>query len=238
MNVGEGTRLVAAASAAIDDKTRIVRLRGASDTYLDEEELWRDHEALVDALVGHTGRLDRRPDILHAHLADAGRLAATVGARLGIPCLFTAHSLGRPKRVAIGDRMEAIAGAAGIVASSRDEAERQHADYDAYEPGRIRIIAPAATSTPSPHRRDGRKSKRTSRVSYAIRQNRDPRHSPAGAEEELRRVDPPPTAARPRCANAPNLALVAGTRDRLETLEPEHPGTLREILDLVDRCDL
>jgi len=143
----------------IDGTTRIVRLLSASDAYLVKEDLWTEHDSLVEALVAHIATLDRVPDVMHAHYADAGLIAARVSARTGIPYVFTAHSLGRVKlaafdrdcaetagldrRIAIEE--EAIAGAAAIIASSRDEAEVQYADYAAYDPGRIRVFAPAAT---------------------------------------------------------------------------------------------
>lgn len=85
-------------------------------------------------------------------------MAAAVKARLGIPYIFTAHSLGRVKQVAFGtDCAEtaglerriaiedhAIAHADAIIASSRDEAEVQYAGYPSYDPGRIRIIPPGS----------------------------------------------------------------------------------------------
>ena len=76
---------------AVDPATHIVRLYTASDAYLAKEELWTQHDSLVEALVAHIVALDRRPDVLHAHYADAGVVAARVSARLDIPYVFTAH---------------------------------------------------------------------------------------------------------------------------------------------------
>ena len=51
----------------------------------------REHDSLVEALVAHIRTLDRAPDLVHAHYADAGLVAARVSARLNIPYVFTAH---------------------------------------------------------------------------------------------------------------------------------------------------
>jgi sucrose-phosphate synthase len=60
----------------IDGTTRIVRLLTASDAYLVKEDLWTEHDSLVEALVAHIATLDRAPDVMHAHYADAGLIAA------------------------------------------------------------------------------------------------------------------------------------------------------------------
>ena len=41
----------------------------------------------------HITRQQRRPDWIHAHYADAGWVGAQIQQRLGIPLVFTGHSL-------------------------------------------------------------------------------------------------------------------------------------------------
>jgi sucrose-phosphate synthase len=237
---------------AMNARTRIVRLRTGAAGYLPKEALWAEHDAFVDALVAHIATLDRRPDLIHAHYADAGRVAAAIRTRLGIPYLFTAHSLGRVKqaslpagcpemaglaqRIAIEE--EAIAGAAGIVASSRDEAEMQYAEYAAYDPGRIRIIAPgsdlagfsACATDPQVDVEIARFLRQPDKpVILAIARPVTKKNLAALVHAYGR---------SPALQEAANLVIVAGTRDDLETLEPEIARNLSELLHLIDRYDL
>ncbi|WP_010218077.1 HAD-IIB family hydrolase [Sphingomonas sp. PAMC 26621] len=236
----------------IDAQTRIVRLRSADCAYLAKEQLWTQHDSLVEALVSHISRLDRWPDVIHAHYADAGALAAAVHERLGIPYVFTAHSLGHVKRaafaapcreldgldrrIAIEDR--AIAGATAIIASSRDEAELQYALYDAYDPGRIRIIAPGsdvgdfANALPNPAIDAAIDRFLTDPAKPALLAIARPvtKKNLAGLVEAYGRS--------PELQAAANLVIVAGTREDLRTLEPEVRDNLAELLILIDRYDL
>ena len=236
----------------VGGRLRIVRLGTATARYLPKEALWTEHEAFADALVAHIGTLDRKPHLIHAHYADAGRIAALVQARLGIPYLFTAHSLGRVKlaslpadcpenagmarRIAIEEA--AIAGAAGIVASSRDEAEMQYAEYAAYDPGRIRIIAPGsdlagfgeAATNAGVDREIARFLDRPEKpVILAIARPVTKKNLAALVHAYGR---------SPALQAVANLVIVAGTRDDLETLEPEIARNLAELLHLIDRYDL
>lgn len=233
----------------VDPSTRIVRLYGESDAYLAKEDLWTQHDSLVEAMIRHIEALDRRPDVLHAHYADAGAVVARVSARLGIPYVFTAHSLGRVKLAAFEGHCEnldrriaaeekAIAGAAAIVASSRDEAEVQYAGYAAYDPGRIRVLPPGSD------------------LDQFMGAAADP-HIDAVLGRFLAEPDKPVILAIARPVTKKNLAalvraygtsptlqamanlvILAGTRDDLDDLEPEIRDNLAELLHLIDRYDL
>jgi sucrose-phosphate synthase len=122
----------------------IIRLRSQSSAYLSKEELGPELPSLADALEAHLLSLPELPDVIHAHYADAGWLAARMKERLGIPYFFTAHSLGRVKQQALRQAVpepslacrieieeEAIASADRIVVSSSDEAVRQYGLYKA-----------------------------------------------------------------------------------------------------------
>lgn len=236
----------------IDDTTRIVRLRSASDAYLAKEALWTETDSFVDALVAHIEGLDRRPDLIHAHYADAGAVAAAIKARLGIPYLFTAHSLGRVKRAAFGTdcaetaglerRIEiedrAIAAADAIIASSRDEAEVQYAGYASYDPGRIRIIPPgsdlrlfAGTCTDAmvDARIDRFLADPSKPVILALARPVSKKNLAALVHAYGR---------CPALQTVANLVIVAGTRDDPRSLEPELAGNMAELFALIDRYDL
>ena len=76
----------------------IVRLPFGPRRYLRKELLWPYLDELADVLVERLRQQDRLPDWIHAHYADAGYVGALVHRRLGIPLIYTGHSLGREKR--------------------------------------------------------------------------------------------------------------------------------------------
>lgn len=232
---------------------RIVRIDGASHRYLAKEQLWREHDAMADRLEAHLLGLDRRPDIIHAHYADAGRLAAEMKRRLGIPYIFTAHSLGHAKagdgqldadlerRIAIEE--EALADAALVVASSQDEADSQYARYANARTERITVIPPGCDLDESAAR--------------------DTDVDDDAVATELRRflTDPekPPVLAIARAVKrknltglvrafgagglrtGANLVIYAGCRDDVRQAHSGgcgDAGLIEELLYLVDRYDL
>jgi len=240
----------------LSPKTEIIRLATPEAGYLAKEDLWPEMPAFAAALVAWIQAQPRPPDLLHAHYADAGAVAAEVRARLGIPFLFTAHSLGRVKQRALAESAAgasasdpglerriaseeaAIAGAALVIASSRDEAELQYADYEACDPGRVRVLHPGAdlagfaAAVPSPA------------VDASIA-----RFLNAPGKPVLLALARPVAKKNlaglvrafgesPELQEKANLVLIAGTRTDIDELEPEIASSLREILYLVDRYDL
>ncbi|MFS0737436.1 HAD-IIB family hydrolase [Sphingomonas sp. 1P06PA] len=135
-------------------KLAVRRIATGNRAYLTKEANAADRPAFADALIAHLAAQDRLPDIIHAHFADAAEVARLVRARLGIPFVYTAHSLGIDKaehgvategldrRIAEEDR--AIGAADLIIASSRDEAERQLMLYPSACPARIHCLPPGA----------------------------------------------------------------------------------------------
>lgn len=233
----------------VDPTTHIVRIYSDCDAYLAKEDLWTQHDSLVEALIAHIGTLDRRPDVLHAHYADAGVVAARVSARLDIPYVFTAHSLGLVKRAAFGgdcpglDRRiaveeEAIGAASAIIASSRDEAEVQYAGYDAYDPGRIRVLAPGSDLKQFA---DARTDPRVDATIARFLTDPDKPVILAVARPVTKKNLAALIHAygnSPELQAAANLVIVAGTRDDLSDLEPEIRDNLAQLLALIDLYDL
>jgi sucrose-phosphate synthase len=81
----------------ISGKASIVRFASTSPGYLPKEALHGEVASLSEALIAWIAAQPVRPDVIHAHYADAAVVAARVEDRLGIPFVFTAHSLGRVK---------------------------------------------------------------------------------------------------------------------------------------------
>lgn len=244
-------------SEVVGPKITLIRLPTERPGYLTKEQLWQELPAFVAAFERWLATLPALPDVLHAHYADAGEVAAEIGSRHAIPFVFTAHSLGRSKlkclagdslgvdvetqralqrRIAFEER--AIREAALIIASSRDEAEVQYADYLHYDAGRIRVIAPGshltdfteATSTPAVEAMlrqflaDPDKPALLAIARPVTRKNLAALVRAFGESEALRRQA--------------NLVIVAGVRERLDALEPELAANLCELLKLIDDYDL
>jgi sucrose-phosphate synthase len=242
---------------AVTRKIEIVRFPTAQAGYLPKEELWREVPSFADALIAWIEKQPKRPDILHAHYADAGVVAALVRERLAIPFIFTSHSLGRVKLEAFtGSQDEVIADAADslrqrlkaeeraladaalVIGSSRDEAEVQYANYSSYDPGKIRVIPPGSDLSMLT------RAKSSIAVDRMI--NRflvDPDKPPLMAIAR-------PVAKKnlaglvkafgksPDLQNRANLVIIAGTRRDIDELEPELASNLYKILKMIDRYDL
>lgn len=142
----------------VGPKLRILRLKAGSPGYLAKEALEAELPALTRAFLDLLSLLPRKPDVLHCHFADAAELGLAAGARFGMPVLYTPHSLaidkagcahapGSPAR--LERERAAIAGADAIIASSRDEAERQVAAYDPGSAGRVWRVNPGVALPPS-----------------------------------------------------------------------------------------
>ncbi len=236
----------------VSGKVTIVRLASASPGYLPKEALHAEVASLSDALVAWIEAQPARPDVIHAHYADAALVAANVEDRLGIPFVFTAHSLGRVKARALGHaatdtpslahRIAAeetgLARAALVVASSRDEAEVQYATYAAYDPGRIRVLPPGSDLARF------QAAETCPRVDAALdRFLRDPGKPallalarPVARKNLAALVTAYGTS--PALQARANLVLVAGTRDNLDDLDGGMAESMRELLALIDRYDL
>ena len=144
----------------VDRRTRILRLTTRRKAYLAKEELEAELPALRAAFLGLLRGMTTRPDVLHAHFADAAEIALAARARFGIPVLYTPHSLGLGKAPEHGGdpvherriarERRAIAEADAIVVSSRDEAESQVPGYGvATAEGRTHRVNPGANVAPA-----------------------------------------------------------------------------------------
>jgi sucrose-phosphate synthase len=240
---------------------RIVRLPFGPRRYLRKESLWPYLDTLLDQLTHYLRSVGRVPDIIHGHYADAGYVGAQLSRLLGIPFVFTGHSLGRVKlqrlveqgqkkedverRYRISRRIEAeeqaLQAADLVITSTAHEVDSQYKGYENYLPGRMEVIPPGVDLT---------------RFSPPARQWTAP---PILAELARFLVDPSKPmvlavaraderknfrglirayARTPGLREAANLVLVAGNRDDIYTMDAAPRRVLSRILLLVDRYDL
>lgn len=133
-------------------KVTIRRIATDDRRYLEKEALGADLGAFIEAFVATLAALPRRPDVIHAHFADAAAVAMVAQRRFGIPFVYTPHALGIDKReqriespgldARIDAERAAIAAASSVVVSTEEEARRQVAGYGVALGDRIRVVAP------------------------------------------------------------------------------------------------
>jgi sucrose-phosphate synthase len=250
-------------SEPIGPRGFITRLRFGPRRYLRKEKLWPHLGSLADQALYHFSRLGRVPDVIHAHYADAGAVGADLAAILGVPFVFTGHSLGRVKRARClargldGDSMElqyqfrrrieaeesALDNAAFVVASTQHEIDEQYSGYDRYEPSRMRILSPGVSLSRFEAGSQVDPSRLERFDAELGRFLRDPEKPIVCA---IARLDPKKNLeglihAFGTChelRNRANLLLVAGTRDDPAGLERSSREVLTQILALIDKYDL
>jgi len=252
----------AQAHEVLSEKVTIIRLPCGPRRYLRKEVLWPHLDNFTDNILQHLSRIGRVPDIVHSHYADAGYVGTRLVQLLGIPLLFTGHSLGRVKRQRLlekGSKADAIesqynmtqrieaeeislGNAIMVVASTRQEVQQQYELYDNYHPRRMMVIPPG--------------------VDLARFQPRDVHellHAPIKAQLDrfLKYPDRPMILALSRADERKNIAsllrafgehkelqekanlvIVAGNRDDIATMEKGTRDVLSNILLLIDKYDL
>lgn len=226
-------------------KAAIRRIDTGNRAYLSKEANEADRPAFLRALLAHLADPDHRPDVIHAHFADAAEVAACVRQALGIPFIYTAHSLaidkaaagasGLERRIALEGRAVAIAD--GIIASSRDEAERQLMQYPGASPARIHKIAPGATLNDELTIGSARARRLVGPFLRAIDKPMLLAIArPVRKKNLVGLVDL--YAADRELQERANLVVVAGLRDAPDSGEAEQRDVIGALIERLDRHDL
>lgn len=238
----------AVAEEVLSPKSRIVRIDSGNRAYLAKEELARDRGAFTEALIRYLEAQPRLPDIIHAHFADAAEVARAIKRRLGIPFVYTAHSLGIDKRAASGaecpalaariaEEDAAIAAADLIVASSRDECERQLLAYPSARLGKIRRLRPGVDMTPA-----GATARARAEALIAPFLRAPDKPIVLAVARAVRKKNLTALveafASDPRLRDAANLVILPGLRHGLRHGEREQREVLFDLVDAIDRHGL
>ena len=233
--------------------------------YLRKELLWPYLEELADTLAESLLAQSRLPDWIHAHYADAGFVGALLRRRLGLPLVFTGHSLGREKRrrllasgldlrqidqqSAMARRIDAeelaLAHAHLVVTSTRQELEHQYARYGRFRVAQARVIPPGVDAHQfHPPKADSDPDSDETAIEALL-------------QPFLRDATKPPVLAICRAdhrKNIPalvevfgrsdylrqhhNLVLVLGCREDPSQLDRPQREVFQQVFELVDRFDL
>lgn len=251
----------AAPVEALDARARLVRLPCGPRRYLRKESLWNHLDQLVDRIISYLRQQPRLPDVIHTHYADAGYVGVQLSQLLGIPLVHTGHSLGRCKRQRLLDHgrkeaaierqfnfarriaaeEEVLAHASLVVTSTAQESQEQYGLYHNHQPGRTVVIPPGTdTSRFAPPGRDDIPPHVPAMVDRFLDQPKKPLVL-AICRPELRKNLSRLVAAfgeSPELRVRANLAIVAGNRDDIRSLDEAQAGVLTDLLLDVDRYDL
>lgn len=245
----------------IADGAQIVRLPFGPNRYLRKESLWPYLAGLVDEITRYIHQTGSAPDVIHGHYADAGYVGARLASLLGVPFVFTGHSLGRVKRerllaagkdaAAIDERYvfqsrieaeeRALDTAAVVITSTHQEIEDQYKQYDNYAPDIMRVIPPGVDLdrfSPAPD--DWPDPPIAAELARFLTDPRRPMILALARADERKNFEGllEAYAGHQELRDRANLVLVTGARDDIAELSAGARAVLTRLLLLVDRHDL
>ncbi len=245
----------------LSDGAYLIRLPCGPRRYLRKEELWPYLNNFADQALQHIRQVGRVPDVIHSHYADAGYVGSRLASLLGVPLVYTGHSLGRVKnqrlieqgtkpeviesQYNISRRIEAeevaLDTASVVIASTRQEVEEQYSLYDNYQPRRMTVIPPGIDLDRFyPHRRGRGKPDIYYDLARFLRYPNRPIILALSRPDVRKNIS---TLVRAYgqsqlLRGSANLIIVAGNRDDIQSMEKGPRGVLTELLQLIDYYDL
>ena len=216
---------------------------------------------LADQLVQHLAQPGQGVDWIHAHYADAGFVGALVSQRLGIPLVFTGHSLGREKQRRLlaggGDRQQieqayaisrrieaeeqALAQADLVITSTRQEADHQYSRYGQFRREKAEVVPPGVDASRFHPLRSPTEGADLDQLLNPFLRNPGKPPLLAISRAVRRKNIPALVEAFGRSTvlrNRHNLVLVLGCRDDPRQLDKQQRDVFQQVFDLVDRHNL
>ncbi|MFH0882202.1 MAG: HAD-IIB family hydrolase [bacterium] len=240
---------------------KIVRIDAGPRRYLRKENLWPYIDELADGIVRHISASRKIPDVIHGHYADAGYIGAQLSRLLGVPFVFTGHSLGRVKQLrlrarglsdeAIESRYNirrridaeevALETASFVVTSTEQEVGEQYALYGQYDPVQKRVIPPGIDlSRYRPPERRQEHTEIRKELHRFLRVPNKPIVLAISRADERKNISTlvEAFANTPELRKRANLVILAGNRNTIGELDPGARKVLRQLLIDIDRYDL
>jgi sucrose-phosphate synthase len=245
----------------VSDKCRIVRIPFGPRRYLHKESLWPHIESFVDQTMHYFRRMERIPDVIHGHYAESGYAGGQLANLLGIPFVFTGHSLGKVKKQRLMEggisaakleekyrltpRIEAeefsLETAGMVITSTLQEIEEQYKIYDHYQPERMEVIPPGVDLKKLQDVELGAEDCAVVRRAkeFLLEPNKPVILAIARPDERKNFETLIATYGESEeLQDKANLVLIAGNRIDIREFEPEQRRVLLNILTLIDRYDL
>ncbi len=241
----------------------IIRLPFGPKRYLRKELLWPYLDDLSDQIVQRLQNENNLPDWIHAHYADAGYVGALVSRRLGLPLVFTGHSLGREKlrrllaagvdhdqieqTYSISKRIDAeelaLAHSNLLITSTKQESEEQYARYGRFSSKNVEVIPPGVDLNRFYSNDLTVKGEQQELDKIFKPFLRDISLSPLLAiSRAVRRKNIPAlieTYGRsPILQQRHNLILILGCREDSRQLDKQQREVFQQVFDLVDKYNL
>ena len=248
-------------SEQIGNKAWITRIPCGPRRYLRKEVLWPYLDAFRDNILKHLRRLGRVPDVIHAHYADAGYVGAHLASLLGVPFIFTGHSLGREKLRRLLDKgqklhniekqynisqridaeEQALDSAAMVVASTAQEVEEQYSIYDFYQPDEMAVIPPGVDlSRFKPPRKGDDTPAIMQQIDRFLTHPKKPMILAVSRADERKNILTliEAYAENETLREQANLVIIAGNRDDIQHMDKGARHVLENILFTIDKYDL
>ncbi len=244
----------------IDGNARVIRIPFGPKRYLRKEALWPFLEVFIDQTVAYFRRTGV-PDVIHGHYADAGYAGAQLARLLGVPFVFTGHSLGRVKlqqllkgkadrktlerKYHFGTRNEAeevaLETASLVVASTGQEVEQQYQLYEHYVPERMEVIPPGVDlSSFMPPEKGEAPGRIADEIARFVKDPDKPFILAMARPDERKNVEML-VRVYGECEELrrlANLVILMGTRDDIRELPKSQRRVLQNVITLIDVYDL
>lgn len=239
----------------------ISRIHFGPNRYLKKERLWPYLDAMVENILRHLKKVGRVPDIIHAHYADAGFVGSQLSHYLGVPLVFTGHSLGKDKLRTLmekgvsyeeADRVynierrikaeeTALRFAKAVVTSTRHEARTQYKDYENYRPKKIHVMPPGVyLDRFRKYKGDAKKLGVYGKITDFLREPEKPLILALSRADEKKNITTLLDAYgnNEELQEAANLLVVAGGREYIPDMPKGARKVLTDILMKVDKYNL
>ena len=218
--------------------------------------------SFVDQCLNHFQQTRSVPDIIHGHYADAGYGGAQLARLLGIPFVFTGHSLGRIKkdrllesglssekiesRYLISSRIEAeefaLETCSLICTSTHQEVREQYECYENYIPERMEVIPPGVDLASFHAPREGIPEETQLRLDIEsfLHEPEKPLIVAMARPDERKNIEMlvKVYGESPELQRAGNLVLILGSRDDLRSMPSGQKTVLKNVLTLIDVYNL
>ncbi|MCU7914672.1 MAG: HAD-IIB family hydrolase [Candidatus Thiodiazotropha sp. (ex Gloverina cf. vestifex)] len=245
----------------LSEKARIVRIDAGPEAYLPKEELWDYLDSFMDNLLNWQNEQPQMPDIIHSHYADAGYVGVRLSHLLGLPLVYTGHSLGRDKRQRllakgltrdeinqryniarrIDAEEEVLANADLVITSTHNEIEEQYGLYNYYQPDRMAVVPPGTNLTQfHPSKKAKEKFRFRKSLEQFLSNSNKPIILALSRPDERKNIQTLLEAygESSQLQKAANLVIIAGNRDDIREMGSGPQSVMTGILLLIDLYDL